>query len=102
MTNVRLRNRHHLLIDAVLLAAATVVSFSLRFEGLDWLFSYGASAAVYIAASLAVRLAIFHRLGMYRRLWYLASVAEMERVLLAGGAAGATAFLLGAFALPSL
>lgn len=102
MNQIRLRNRHHLVIDAVLLGVATMFSFTLRFEGLDWLVVYGTSAFVYVATSLIARLLVFYRLGMYRRLWYLASVAEMERVLLAGLVAGGVSFALGAFVLPAL
>ncbi|MEO7962884.1 MAG: hypothetical protein ABIT38_03145, partial [Gemmatimonadaceae bacterium] len=104
MIETRLRNRHHLLIDAFLLCVACVLAYSLRFEGTGWIATYGRDAATYLAISLPLRIAIFYALGMYAQLWYMASVAEMERVL-AAGLLGATAssalalFILPAFGL---
>lgn len=102
MSEPRLRNRHHLLIDAFLLCVACVLAYSLRFEGTSWIGTYGRDAATYLAVSLPIRLAIFYSLGMYSQLWYMASVAEMERVLFAALVGATASSALALVLLPEL
>lgn len=101
MIDTRLRNRHHLLIDALLLCVACLLAYALRFEGTGWIALYGRDAATYLAISIPLRLAIFFALGMYSQLWYMASVAEMERVLFAGLLGAAVSSVLALFILPA-
>jgi len=98
----RLRNRHHLVIDAILLTLSCVLAYSLRFEGLGWISLYGRYAALYLATTLPVRLIIYFSFGLYRRLWQHASVAELERVLVAGLTGGTVSVALGLILLPGL
>ncbi|MGH7701842.1 MAG: SDR family NAD(P)-dependent oxidoreductase, partial [Gemmatimonadales bacterium] len=97
-----LRNRHLLLLDALLLPAATLLAYVIRFEGLDWGMDQQHGAVVYILTSLPIKLSICFSLGLYQRLWRYASVVELERLLLAVAGAGASCFLLGALVLPGL
>ena len=83
-----LRNRHLFVLDVVSLILACVAAYSIRFEGLSWLDTVQRSVFLwYLALALPMRLALFWTLGLYRRYWSLASVAELERVL-AGGRGG--------------
>ncbi len=96
----RTRNRVHLALDTLLLVMSVVVAYTLRFEGLSWIEPYGANALWYMVATIPMRLAFFYSVGMYRRLWHLASVVEMERVLLAGLLSAVASSVTGAFILP--
>ena len=102
VTERRLRNRHHLLIDALLLSLGGIAAYSLRFEGSSWIEAWGTNAAVFLAISIPLRLGVYYLLGMYRSLWYLASVAELERVLIAGVVAASASTALGLFLLPAV
>jgi FlaA1/EpsC-like NDP-sugar epimerase len=102
VTDRQLRNRHHLGIDALLLALGGLAAYTLRFEGLGWLDAWGGNAATFLVVSIPVRLGVFYLFGMYRSLWYLASVSELDRVLRAGIVAGTLSTLFGAIVLPML
>ena len=99
----RLRNRYLLALDAVLLALCCVVAYTLRFEGLGWM-KDGQREVVfgYLAVALPARLALYWMLGLYRRVWSIASVAELERLFVAGAAAAALSFFVGTYALTAL
>lgn len=97
-----LRNRHLLFLDALCLIASCVVAFTFRFEGTSWLDLFGSSAASYLVVTVPLRLAVFYGFGLYRRLWQHASIAETERILVAGLAAGSASALLGTLVLPEL
>lgn len=92
-----LRNRHMLMFDVVTLFVACIAAYVIRFEGFDPWFN-GPQRQVlvwFLALSVPMRIALFWFLGLYRRYWSLASVAELERVLGAGVTAGACSFLIG-------
>jgi FlaA1/EpsC-like NDP-sugar epimerase len=91
-----LRNRHMFMLDVISLLVASIVAYSIRFEGLGWFGTAQRAVFIwYLVLALPMRLALFWFLGLYRRYWSLASVAELERVLAAGVAAGACSFLIG-------
>ena len=99
----RLRNRHLLALDAVTLALSCAVAYTLRFEGFVWMQDGQRAVAVgYLAVALPARLALFWLLGLYRRVWSMASVAELERLFVAGAAAAALSFFVGTYALTAL
>lgn len=102
MNRLRLRNRHLLALDTLFFCVSCVVAFTLRFEGLGWIDTLGRSALVWLGATLPLRLALLFSFGLYRRLWLHASVAELERVVLAGFLGGAVSVVLGVFALPAM
>ena len=97
-----LRNRYLLGSDLILFAAATILSYALRFEGFEWGYDYAQSALVYLAVALPVKIFLFWRLGLYRRLWLYAGVVELERIIATSAASGLACLLLGALLLPGL
>jgi len=93
---MRLRNRYLLLSDAVSMPVAVALAYSVRFEGLSWLIDGQHDvAAWFLAVSVPGRLLLFWLLGLYRRLWALASVADLERVLAAALLGGGFSLFVG-------
>ncbi|MEO7996066.1 MAG: nucleoside-diphosphate sugar epimerase/dehydratase [Gemmatimonadaceae bacterium] len=86
-----------LVLDVVTLLLSCVIAYVIRFEGFEqWVNSPQRGVFVwFLTLSVPMRIALFWFLGLYRRYWSLASVAELERVLAAGVAAGACSFLIG-------
>ena len=76
-----LRNRYLFLLDAVLLGLSTLVAYVVRFEGFDWGPAHLLTALVYIAVTVPLKLGVLLYVGLYRRLWRFAGVAEMEHIL---------------------
>ena len=81
---------------------ATLLGFTIRFEGLGWTAAYGATALWFILFSVPVKLSIGVAAGLYRRVWRHASVHELEQLLLASTISGAACFLIGAGLIPDL
>jgi FlaA1/EpsC-like NDP-sugar epimerase len=98
----KIRNRYLFGSDAVLFASATILAFALRFEGFDWGADQGHAAVLFLLIGLPLKLMIFWRVGIYRRLWRYAGVVEVERLISAAMASGAVGLLLGALVLPGL
>ena len=94
-----MRNRHFLLADVLLLAGLPFLVLSLRFESLDWPADTTRAALLYGALVLPMRVAVAQATGLYRCLWRHASITELQRVLYAGGLAGAGSVLLGTLGL---
>ncbi|MEO7359398.1 MAG: nucleoside-diphosphate sugar epimerase/dehydratase [Gemmatimonadaceae bacterium] len=92
-----LRNRHMLMFDVGTLLVACVAAYLVRFEGFGpwWNGPQRQVFVWFLVLSVPIRISLFWFLGLYRRYWSLASVAELERVLGAGVAAGACSFLIG-------
>jgi FlaA1/EpsC-like NDP-sugar epimerase len=98
------RNRHILFIDLAACALSGFLAYTARFEGLGWIPTDGRVLLAYLALAIPLRVAIGWALGLYQRVWSLASIAELERMAAAGvisggatvlwGAAGITAFRL--------
>jgi FlaA1/EpsC-like NDP-sugar epimerase len=97
-----LRNRHLLILDAVLLGLSTMLAYVVRFEGLDWGNANLYTALVYLAFSLPLKLGVLLYVGLYRRLWRFAGVAELEHILVATAISASLSTLLGAAVLPGL
>lgn len=83
----QLRNRHLLLLDAVLLILAKYASYVLRLERLD-IEPFWESFFLAALATSLLTIVIFYRIGIYSRYWRYASVNEL--LLLAGGVTIAT------------
>lgn len=99
----QLRNRHFLVLDVSLLIISCALAYALRFDGTSWLREYHLhDALVYLGATLPIRIALFVAFGLYRRVWYHASIAELERVLGACTAGVAVSFVIGVVILPML
>ncbi|HET6578883.1 MAG TPA: hypothetical protein VFG66_11190, partial [Gemmatimonadales bacterium] len=98
----RVRNRYLFGSDLLLFASSTILAFALRFEGFEWGAQQTHAALLFLLASLPLKLAIFWRVGIYRRLWRYAGVVEVERLISASVASGLVGLLLGAAVLPGL
>lgn len=94
------RNRHIFLLDLLLLPLATFLAFVVRFEGLAWPEGYTGVALTFLATSLPFKLALIFGLGLYRRLWRFASIADLESILICATVTGLGSFVLGAILLP--
>ena len=95
-----LRNRHFLAIDLLSLPAATLLAYSIRFEGLTWPAGTLVGALWFMALSMPIKVGIAQGTGLYSRVWRHASVHEVEQVLKAAGLSGVVCFLLGAVVIP--
>ncbi|MES2306073.1 MAG: nucleoside-diphosphate sugar epimerase/dehydratase [Gemmatimonadota bacterium] len=92
-----MRNRTLLLADAGLLFLASIVAFAVRFESIADLQQHIPDATAYLILTLPVRLGVFWKAGVYRRLWRYAGRDDLMSLV---GAAGLAAFfnlVLGAF-----
>jgi FlaA1/EpsC-like NDP-sugar epimerase len=98
----RSRNRSFLALDAVLLSSSTVVAYLIHYEGWQLAAAELRTAAIYIGVALPLKLLLLIALGLYGRLWRYASIADVERIVVGGAAAGVAGFLVGAVALPSM
>ena len=76
-----IRNRYLFLMDAVTLSAAPLWSYFVRFEGFDWGPLDLRTALLFVLFSVPIKLTILQAVGLYRRLWRHAGVAELERIL---------------------
>ena len=97
---LRSRNRYLLLLDLLLLPAATLLGFASRFEGWSWPAPYTRVAAVFLVVMVPVKLAISWRAGLYRRLWRYASISDLECLLTVGASAAVAALVVGGLLFP--
>ena len=95
-----IRSRYLLLIDVALLGLAPFMAYALRFEGWDWGPQHNATALLFAAVTLPLSIATFYALGLYRRLWRYASIAELELIFAACATADLLSFAVGAWILP--
>lgn len=79
----RLRNRHFLLIDVVLLSLSPALGLALRLEGFDRIPDYLPALVPYTLGTLVIRLPIFYRFGLYSRYWRYATVDELVTIFMA-------------------
>jgi FlaA1/EpsC-like NDP-sugar epimerase len=97
----RVRNRYLFASDLLLFTSSTIIAFALRFEGFEWGPDQNHAALLFLLLSLPLKLAIFWRVGIYRRLWRYAGIVEVERLMSASMASGLVGLLLGALVLPT-
>ena len=71
-----IRNRHFVILDLILLPAATVIAFILRLNTAEFA-KNTAQLMVFIGISVPVKMIVFRYLGIYGRLWRYASVDEL-------------------------
>jgi FlaA1/EpsC-like NDP-sugar epimerase len=96
-----LRNRYLLLSDIIGLVVSLLLAYTLRFDGWSWLSTEQREVAwIYCLIAVPVRLVLFYVLGLYRRFWSLASVEELELLVVSAVTAGVCSILIGAVALP--
>jgi FlaA1/EpsC-like NDP-sugar epimerase len=96
------RNRYFLVADAILLALSTVVAYSIRFEGMSWWSAEGQVALTFLVMALPLKLLVLLCLGLYGRLWRYASIADVERILIAGVFVAIAGFAAGFAVIPHI
>jgi FlaA1/EpsC-like NDP-sugar epimerase len=96
-----LRNRAFFASDLVLLPLCAVVAFAARYDGLDAA-SVRDMLLVFVLSAVPLKIALLLWLGMYRRLWRYASVADVELLLVGAGACAFVDILLGTVGLRGL
>ena len=97
-----MRNRFFLAIDVCLAVAVVLLSFTARFEGLDWWPSMSSMAMWYVATAVPIKILLFQRVGLYRRLWRYASIADLEILVLACLMGTIVSFTVGIGVLPGI
>ncbi|MGQ0649198.1 MAG: polysaccharide biosynthesis protein [Gemmatimonadaceae bacterium] len=78
-----------LILDVTLLTLTWGASWTLRFEGLGWMNTWGDAALVDLAAFVPLWIVVLLAFRMYRRVWSMASIADVDG-LFAAAAVGAT------------
>ena len=96
------RNRHLLLLDLAFVPLATLLAFTLRFEGWDWPAQYRSIAFWFLACALPCKMLLLYGFGLYRRLWRFASISELEVIVAATASSGLLSLVLGALLLPGI
>lgn len=78
----KMRNRHYMLIDLVILSFTTITAFYIRKDGkLDFeIVGFPLLQAALLFT--VIKMCIFYSLGLYKRYWRTASVDEMGRLLI--------------------
>src|SRR2546429_92459 len=99
MTNIR--NRWLLLSDLLLLAAAPLAAYAIRFEGMTWSAADSQTLLRYTALAVVLKLGIFWSFDMYGRLRRHASIPDLTRIIQANATSMAACALLGMVVLPS-
>jgi len=79
----RLRNRHFLALDVVLLSLTPALAFLLRYDGVVAFRPHARELAFYTLVAVIVRVALFHPFGLYNRYWFYAGVDELVQTVLA-------------------
>lgn len=77
---LRLRNRHFVLLDALILCITPALALMLRVDGVQALGNYAPALLIYIATALLIRVAIFYGFGLYSRYWRYASIGELAQI----------------------
>jgi FlaA1/EpsC-like NDP-sugar epimerase len=95
-----LRNRHFFVLDLVAMLAVPTMALSIRLDNTFSWELYGLSLAAYTALSIAVKLIVYHRLGMYNHLWKYASIEEVSVILISIFSASFIFNILYFFAVP--
>jgi FlaA1/EpsC-like NDP-sugar epimerase len=99
--NFRLRNRLFFAIDLVALPFATVLAFTIRFEGWSWTQTpFWFLAVAFIACATPIKVIGLLLGGVYRRLWRYASIVDCEVLVASVMITGAVAALFGLLIIP--
>ena len=94
------RNRYLAVLDVVGFGLSLLVAYAIRFETFSWPAGQSGTFARFLPIAVALKLLVFHRAGLYRRLWRYASVVESERIATAAGVAATLSIILGVWILP--
>jgi FlaA1/EpsC-like NDP-sugar epimerase len=93
-----LRNRAFFASDLLLLPLAAALAFAARYDGLD---APGVRSMlqVFVLSGVPLKILLLFWLGVYRRLWRYASVADVEVLILGAGACALVDIVLGSVGL---
>ena len=97
-----MRNRYLLVSDVVAFALSGALAYTARFEGFEWMPGETASLTAFLSLAVPVRVLVNVTLGLYQRVWSLASIAELERIFAAVIVSGLLTVLVGLIAVPEL
>lgn len=81
---LKLRNRHFLVIDLLILLATPSIALSLRSNNSSELASFSSSLVVATLVFVGIKLAVFYAVGIYRLFWQYASIEELALLGVAG------------------
>ena len=98
---INMRNRHLLLVDALLLSVAPLIAYAARFEGLIWSDQDAHTAFIYSLCILPIKLAIYYTMGLYTRLWRRAGITDIVSMVWAHSASAAAGAIVGILILPA-
>ncbi|MEO7086125.1 MAG: nucleoside-diphosphate sugar epimerase/dehydratase [Gemmatimonadaceae bacterium] len=90
-----MRNRIFLALDVVFCSAVVFLAFAARFEGVNWSPTIRSIAVAYAAVVIPTKIALFFTVGLYRRLWRYASIADLEIILIAALLGAVASFAIG-------
>lgn len=77
---LKLRNRHFILLDALILLLTPTLALMLRLDTVIIPQEFWLALVGYTLAALAIRLVVFWKLGLYSRYWKYASVEELLQI----------------------
>ena len=96
-----LRNRAFFASDIVLLSLCALVAFGARYDGLGDP-DVARNLRVFVLSAVPLKILVLLWLGLYRRLWRYASVADVEILLAGAGVCALVDIFLGAVALSAI
>jgi FlaA1/EpsC-like NDP-sugar epimerase/lipopolysaccharide/colanic/teichoic acid biosynthesis glycosyltransferase len=82
---LRARNRHFFALDMIVLLLTPAIALTLRLDSLNWWMYMRSALVFYTLISISIKLAIFYKLGLYRRFWRYAGVNDLARTGIAVG-----------------
>jgi FlaA1/EpsC-like NDP-sugar epimerase len=97
-----LRNRYLVIFDLAGCILGLALAYIIRFESLELAAPHRMTLFRVLPLLLALKIAVFYRAGLYRRLWRHAGVVELERILVASLVAGIGALIAGGWLLPEI
>ncbi|KUK46538.1 MAG: Putative polysaccharide biosynthesis protein [Anaerolinea thermophila] len=80
---MKLRNRHVLLTDLLLIPISVLASYILRLEFFEVFDNYVYSLLWMTGLALVIKPIVYYLFGLYRRMWAYASVPELKLIILA-------------------
>jgi len=80
---LKLRNRHVLFTDLILIPVSVLASYILRLELFEVFDNYLYSLLWMLGLALVIKPIVYYFFGLYRRMWAYASIPEIKLIVLA-------------------
>ncbi len=96
------RNRYLAGFDIAGFAIVLFLAYSVRFEAFAWPVAQAETFLRFLPLTIALKVLVFYRAGLYRRLWRYAGMVELERIAVAVLVAAGLSFTVGVWFLPAL